>query len=248
MVAVLLLAACTAAGSDGSDVLRRAAADAPAEAWTFIDRPDAEQLLQCVAGFEAVRVSVDLTGRPRMSIGRPDGDEIAMWFEDASYVHGVAVGAPDIRWVRIDRADRSLTAQIETALGSSLAAWVLAEQPPPAPGAIVESALEFAAHVEVRAQRNPGSTTVEVTIDEQRTADVAGTDPAGYPTLSFLIADGALTTIAAHSATDPDSFGFRWEYQPTGLVVADEPTNSVDAGTIAITAPNQRGRTCEIGP
>jgi hypothetical protein len=220
-----------------------------ADAWTFVDRPDAEQLLECVAGLEAVAVSVDLRGPTRMSIGRVDGADVALWFEEASYVRGADLGVSEVRWVRVDRDDAETVRLAEAALGVALSSWVFAEQPPPAPGAIVDSALEFADQVEVLPASEPDATTsVLVTIDEGRVAEVADTQAASYPMLTFTVDDEALTAVAAHSAEDPDSFGFRWEFDPTAPVVADVPTDWVDASTITITTPNQQGSTCEIGP
>lgn len=249
VLAVTLLPSCAADGSDGPALLRRAAANGTADAWTFVDRPDAEQLLECVAGFEAVAVSVDLRGPTRMAIGRETGGDVALWFEDASYVRGADLGASEVRWVRVDRDDAEAVRQAEAALGVSLSSWVFAEQPPPAAQAIVASALEFADQVEVLSTSEPGAaTTVRVAIDEGRVAALAETQAAGYPMLTFIIADEALTAVAAYSAEDPDSFGFRWEYDPTVPVVADVPTDWADASTITISTPNQQGRTCEIGP
>jgi hypothetical protein len=248
VLAVVALSACSAGGGDGSDLLRRAAATAPADSWTFLDRPDAEQLLECVAGLEVVAVSVDLRGAIRMSIGRQGGDDVAMWFEEDSYVRGAALGAPAAQWVRVDREDTRTVRQVEAALGPSLSSWVLAEQPPPAPRAIVDSAIEFADRVEVLAASDPGSTAVRVTIDEDRVDDLAEPQDAAYPMLTFTVTDGELTAVAAHSAAESDSFGFRWEYDPTGPVVDGAPTDWVDASEITITRPDNQGRTCEIGP
>jgi len=249
VLAVTLLLSCAADGSDGPDLLRRAAANGTADAWTFVDRPDAEQLLECVAGLEAVAVTVDLRGATRMSIGREDGADVALWFEEASYVRGDDLGASETSWVRVDREDAETVRQVESALGPSLSSWVLAEQPPPAPRAIADSALEFADQVEVLPTSEPdATTTVRVTIDEGRVAELAETQGAGYPTMTFTIADGALTAVAAHAAEDPDSFGFRWDYELTAPVVDDVPTDWAEASTIAITTPDQLGRTCEIGP
>jgi hypothetical protein len=224
-------------------------AGGPGDAWSFVDRPDAEQLLECVAGLEAVAVSVDLRGATRMGVGREDGDDVALWFEEASYVRGAELGADAIGWVRVNREDAETARQVEAALGQSLSSWVFAEQAPPAPRAIVDSALEFAGRVEVLPASEPVSAmTVRVTIDEARVAELAETDAAAYPMLTFTVADGALTAVAAHSSAEPDSFGFRWEYDPTERVVDDVPTDWVDASTITITRPNDQGRTCEIGP
>ncbi len=139
--------------------------------------------------------------------------------------------------------------QLELALGPSLSSWVLAEQPPRSPRAIVDSALEFADHVEVlRISGSDEATTVHVAIDEGRVAELADTPAVGYPMLTLTVENQALTTVAAHSAEDPDSFGFRWEYGLSARVVDDEPTDWADASTIAITTTDQQGRTCEIGP
>ena len=249
VLAVTLLPSCAADGSDGPDLLRRAAANGTADAWTFVDRPDAEQLLECVAGLEAVAVTVDLRGATRMSIGREDGADVALWFEEASYVRGDDLGASETSWVRVDREDSETVRQVESALGPSLSSWVLAEQPPPSPRAIVDSALEFADQVEVlRTSESDDATTVRVTIDEGRVAELADTQAAGYPMLTFTVDDEALTAVAAHSAEEPDSFGFRWEYELTARVVDDVPPDWADASTITITTPDQQGRTCEIGP
>jgi len=249
VLAVTLLLSCAADGSDGPDLLRRAAANGTADAWTFVDRPDAEQLLECVAGLEAVAVTVDLRGATRMSIGREEGADVALWFEEASYVRGDDLGASEVRWARVDREDAETVRQVESALGPSLSSWVLAEQPPPSPRAIVDSALEFADQVEVlRTSESEDATTVRVTIDEGRVAALADTQAAGYPMLTFTVDDEALTAVAAHSAEDPDSFGFRWEYELTAPVVDDVPTDWVEASMVPITAPDQQGRTCEIGP
>lgn len=244
-----LLPSCAADVSDGPDLLRRAAANGTASAWSFVDRPDAEQLLECVAGLEAVAVTVDLRGATRMSIGREEGADVALWFEEASYVRGADLGTPDTPWVRVDREDSETVRQVESALGLSLSSWVLAEQPPPSPRAIVDSALEFADQVEVlRTSESGEATTVRVTIDEGRVAALADTPAAGYPMLTFTVDDEALTAVAAHSAEDPDSFGFRWDYELTAPVVDDVPTDWAEASTVPITAPDQQGRTCEIGP
>ncbi len=103
VLAVTLLLSCAADGSDASDLLRRAASSGTADAWTFVDRPDAEQLVECVAGLEAVVVAVDLRGAKRMSIGREHGAHVALWFEEASYVRGAELGASETSWVRVDR-------------------------------------------------------------------------------------------------------------------------------------------------
>lgn len=100
----------------------------------------------------------------------------------------------------------------------------------------------------LRTSESDDATTVRVTIDEGRVAELADMQVAGYPMLTFTVDDEALTAVAAHSAEDPDSFGFRWEYELTASVVDDVPPDWVDASTIAITTPDQLGRTCEIGP
>ena len=66
------------------------------------------------------------------------------------------------------------------------------------------------------------------------------TQAAGYPMLTFTVDDQALTAVAAQSAEDPDSFGFRWEYDPTAPVVADVPTDWADASTICGRRPTWR--------
>ena len=66
--------------------------------------------------------------------------------------------------------------------------------------------------------------------------------------LTFTVADGTLTIVAAQSGTESDSFGFRREYDHAVPVVADVPTDWANATTITITTPNNQGRTCEIGP
>jgi hypothetical protein len=250
VVTVSVASACTAGVSDGPALLRRAVEDATVDAWTFVDRPDAEQLLECVAGFEAVTVTVDLRGSMRMSIGRDGNDEDALWFEDVSYVRGALLGASAAEWVRVRRNDSETVGRVESALGPSLSSWVLADRLPPASREIVGSALDFADRVEVLPSSGPTSTTtVRVSIDERRVAELADTNGAGYPTLTFSIEDGDLAAVAARPSDDADSFGFRWEYEPVGeRLVGEAPTDWIDASDVTITRSDNRGRTCEIGP
>ena len=248
-LALTVFVGCGSGDRSGATILRDAGESAPAERWAFVDRPDAEQLLACVAGFQKVAVAVDRAGTGRMAIGNGDAaGPLAIWAADASYVRSSALGRDNTDWVRIDRDDEQTVRQVEAALGLSLSAWVLAAQPPPAPNDLVASALEFAADVELVPTPESEAATIRVTIDESRVADLAGTEAAGYPLLTFTVVDGTLTTVAAQAGAEPDSFGFRWEYDRAIPVVADVPSDWLDARTIPISKPPSAGQSCEIGP
>lgn len=240
--------ACSSDPNDGRGLLRRTAADAPTVVWSFVDRPAADQLLECVAGLEAVAVAVDLRDVPRMEIRREDGSPVALWFDDASFVQGSLVGANATEWVRADRRDSETVAKLEAALGTSLSSWVFSDQLPPSPRRVVDSSLQLADRVEVLSSFAPSVSTVQVIIGQDRVAELDGTQPTDYPTLTLTIDDNALTSVAARPPGEEESFGFRWEYEAAVPSVPDAPSDWDDAATITIRATGNRDRQCAIGP
>lgn len=234
---------------DAADVLRDAGASAPTERWGFVDRSDAEQLLECVAGVESVRIVVNRVAS-QMSIGDVDGDGwVAVWTPQWSYVAPSALGVDGAEWVRVDRADSAAVRTVENALGLSMAAYVFADDLPPSPSALIESALEFAAEVELVEPAVGATREVRVVVDDARIAEVSDASVAGFPSLTFTIDGDDVVSVAARTGGGgEESFGFRWEFDssppPAGEVPATwRALDDVDVRRIDRPVP-----ACEIGP
>jgi hypothetical protein len=248
VVAVAWFAGCESADR-ADDALRAAGTTAPADGWGFVDRSDAEQLLKCVAGVEPVRVAVDRVAS-RMSIGEDDGAGwVAVWTPQWSYVSSSALGVEGDEWVRVDRDDSDAVRAIEDVLGQSMAAYVFADGLPPSPSALIESALEFAADIDV-VEPTVGSTrNVRVVVDEGRIAEVIDESITGFPRLTFTIDGDDVVAVAARDggAGDDESFGFRWEFEPTPPSGAAVPVVWRDLDAVEV-RPVDRATSCEIGP
>jgi hypothetical protein len=254
----VVVAALVAAGwfagcgsvDDAEDVLRDAGASAPAETWGFVDRSDAEQLLECVAGVESVRVVVDRVAS-RVSIGDVDGDAwVALWTPQWSYVAPSALGLDGGEWVRVDRDDSVAVRTIEDALGLSMAAYVFAVDLPPSPSALVESALEFAAEVEFVEPAVGAARDVRVVVDEARIAEVADASVTGFPSLTFTIdGDDDLVSVAARGGGGgEESFGFRWEFDSAPPPAGEVPARWRALDDVEVRPVDRSVPSCRIGP
>lgn len=247
-LAVVALAGCSSGTSSGSAVLRSAAPNAAASTWTYVDRPDAEQLQACTAGYEALVVAVDRREQPRMTVGRDhDTGPIAVWSPDASYVRRAELDGTGDGWVRVERSDAATRERVETALGPSLSEYVFAESLPPSPSDLLTSALASASGIELVTESvGESRRLVRARIDDE-TLDEAATDGSHRPVLivDFLIDS---TTIAAISVRDDsDSYGFRWELVDDPAVVADIPPRWSNIDTVEL-EPDFARESCTIGP
>jgi hypothetical protein len=247
VVAAAWLAGCGSVDR-ADDALRAAGTTAPADGWGFVDRSGAEQLLECVAGVESVRVAVDRV-ESQMSIGEVDGAGwVAVWTPQWSYVSSSALGVEGDEWVRVDRDDGDAVRAIKDAVGQSIAAYVFADGLPPSPSALIESALEFAADIDFVEPTVGSARDVRVVVDEARIAEVAEASITGFPSLTFTIDGDDVVAVAARDggAGDDESFGFRWEFEPTppGAAV---PVVWRDLDAVEV-RPVDRATSCEIGP
>lgn len=248
LVAAGWFAGC-GSGDDAGDVLRDAGVSAPAETWGFVDRSDAEQLLECVAGVESVRVVVDRVAS-RMSIGDVDGDAwVAVWTPRWSYVAPNALGVDGVEWVRVDRADSVAVRTVEDALGLSMAAYVFADDRPPSPSALIESALEFAAEVEFVEPAMGGAREVRVVVDDARIAEVSDASVAGFPGLTFTIDGDDVVSVAARTGGGgEESFGFRWEFDSSPPPAGEVPATWRALDDVEVRRVDGPVPTCQIGP
>jgi hypothetical protein len=245
VVATGWLAGCGPVDRAG-DALRTAGASAPADRWGFVDRSDAEQLLECVAGVESVRVVVDRV-ESLMSIGEVDGSGwVAVWAPQWSYVDPTALGVDGDEWVRVDRDDSVAARTVEDALGRSVAAYVLADGLPPSPAALIESALEFAADIDFVEPTAGSARQVRVVVDEARVAEIAGQSVTGFPSVTFTIDGDDVVAVAARDGGE-ESFGFRWEFDRSPPAAAAVPVAWRDLDDVEV-RPVERVASCEIGP
>jgi hypothetical protein len=174
---------------------------------------------------------------------------VAVWTPQWSYVSSSALGVEGDEWVRVDRDDSDAVRAIEDVLGQSMAAYVFADGLPPSPSALIESALEFAADIDV-VEPTVGSTrNVRVVVDEGRIAEVIDESITGFPRLTFTIDGDDVVAVAARDggAGDDESFGFRWEFEPTPPSGAAVPVVWRDLDAVEV-RPVDRATSCEIGP
>lgn len=247
-LAVVSVAGCSSGMASGSAVLRSAVQNSAVSTWTYVDRPDAEQLRACVAGYEAVVVAVDRGEQPRMTIGRDDGNgPVAVWSPDASFVRRAELDGTDDGWVRVARSDASELEGVQAALGPTMSEYVFAESLPPSPSDLAASALASTSGVELLTESLDESLQlVRAEIDPEQ---LDGSATAG--TLrTVLIVDFTIdgTTIEEVSVRDDsDSYGFRWEFVDDSAAVADVPTRWSDIDALELD-PGSVRESCSIGP
>lgn len=215
--AAVVIVGCGSA-STRSSLERAASVDHPGR-FVFVDRPDAASLMECLGAAETLVVTVD-ADQNVMAVRR-DGESnpVVIWTGDASFVDSKLL-TTGVGWIRVGRDLAEPTrADVEAAVGSSLAGYVFAERIVPNPVAVATSALAVAGDID-ESESPAGEVTVSVEVDGSLGA-IDGLEVGSIPDLRFRIVDGRIVAIAAHLPSGgEDSFGFVWEYDQTTEVQA----------------------------
>ena len=245
---VALVGGCDQAPRDDAAVLESLTPVSTVTAWSFVDRPDAEQLLACVAGIAPVFVSVTRDDPARMVIDdSASGAPIAIWTVDATFVRSDEVGVTGTDWVLVDRSDAAVVEPIRDILGPALADWAFSDALPAAPGELVAAVVESAEILEVTPPLGVSGRVFEAAVSDDDAPAENGPGGVVVPVLTITIVDGRIDTIAARPARDSTEFGFRWEFEPTTSAPAAPPDDwrVIDASDIAV--PSASEIVCEVG-
>ena len=248
IVATAMMIVACASSSARSSLARAASVDYPSR-FVFVDRPDATNLMECLGVTETLVVTVDADQNVMAVRREGQSNPAVIWTGDASFVDSSLLTA-ESGWIWIERdLAASTRADIEAALGSSLAEYVFAERIAPDPIAVARSALVVAGTFS-GSESSSGDVTVSVEIDGS-VGVLEGLGAGSIPDLTFRIVGGRIVAITARlPAAGDEEFGFVWEYDQTANVPAVEIPKVATglSDVVGIVGPGDRGPDeCSLG-